>query len=41
VLLQLGDLGDPDPALRPDTADALVRATELRDRAVAEISSTG
>jgi hypothetical protein len=32
----LDDLGDPDPALRPDTADALVRATELRDRAVAE-----
>jgi serine/threonine protein kinase len=32
----LDDLGDPDPAVRPDTADALARATELRDRAVAE-----
>ncbi len=34
----LHDLGDPDPANRPDTADALARAAELRDRAVIETS---
>ncbi|HKE13908.1 MAG TPA: protein kinase [Kofleriaceae bacterium] len=34
----LDDLGDPDPAMRPDTADALARASGLRDRAVAECS---
>jgi len=31
----LHHLGDPDPAERPDTAEALARASELRDRAVA------
>jgi hypothetical protein len=32
----LDDIGDPDSAVRPDTAQALSRASELRDRAVAE-----
>ena len=30
-------LGDPDESVRPDTAEALARATELRDRAVVEL----
>jgi eukaryotic-like serine/threonine-protein kinase len=32
----LDDLGDPDSSVRPDTAGALARASQLRDRAVAE-----
>jgi tRNA A-37 threonylcarbamoyl transferase component Bud32 len=33
----LHDISDPDSGARPDTATALARASELRDRAVAEI----
>ncbi|HTE51230.1 MAG TPA: protein kinase [Kofleriaceae bacterium] len=33
----LDQLGDPDVSVRPDTAEALSRATELRDRAVLEL----
>jgi len=36
VQAHLDDLGDPDPIVRPDTAAALLRAIELRDRAIAE-----
>ena len=36
VQSHLDDLGDPDTAMRPDTAAALNRAIELRDRAIAE-----
>jgi serine/threonine-protein kinase len=32
----LDALGDPDSAARPDTTEALARASALRDRAVAE-----
>jgi hypothetical protein len=38
VQAYLDDLADPDWAARPDTADALARASALRDRAVAEMT---
>ncbi|HEU5061436.1 MAG TPA: hypothetical protein VFU21_33150, partial [Kofleriaceae bacterium] len=36
VQAHLDDLGDPDLAIRPDTAGALSGAIALRDRAIAE-----